>query len=327
MDEQQDDGALRVRAELDRLTAAGPPVGFTGADLVAAGRRRLRARLGVVVSSATAVGVAAAILVPSVALSRPDGPRAGSPSASRPHPTGTPTSTKPAESPAVPTVPGLSPAEARRIAAGCARSFAGASGEVPTTPTAGGGGSAQAPVSLVDTARVYNVVRDAAGTFALVYGPSVVLGCDVGGVLPYNPGGAVGDPGMPNWLAGPVAIDYTAASSGGHGGKYPDEHGYQVVGGRVRSNVARLTVTAGSDTRTVRPVNGTYLVRFVHSVNWAIPGTSIPIRVRGFDAAGRPVGPEVPTAGTTCYVLPDGSLVGGGRPKAGDHCKPALPWR
>jgi hypothetical protein len=225
--------------------------------------------------------------------------------------------------------------EARRIAVGCARSFAGDRDELPTTPTPGGASTASgskpaqpsssAPLSA--TVRVYNVVRDAAGTFALIYGPSVTLGCDVGGALPYNAGGAAGDPGMPDWLAGPVVVDYSAARSGGHGGKYPTERGYDVVGGRVRSNVTRLTVTVGSDTRTVRPVNGTFLVRFVHSVNWAIPGTLIQPRVRGFDAAGRPVGPEVPNDATTCYQLPDGSLIGGGWPTAGNRCKPALPWR
>jgi hypothetical protein len=71
MDEQLDDGALLVRAELDRLTGTAPPLGFTGADVVAAGRRRRRARLAMATTAGgmtTAVAVAAAILMPAALI-------------------------------------------------------------------------------------------------------------------------------------------------------------------------------------------------------------------------------------------------------------------
>lgn len=178
-----------------------------------------------------------------------------------------------------------------------------------------------------DQAHVYNVVRDAAGTVALVYAPDTVLTCDVGGpVGAYNAGGG-GLAGGLAWLPGPVSVDLENSTAGGRrAGKYPTQRGDELVAGRVAGNVAQVTVSLGSERRTVRPVNGTYLVRFVHSVDWPIPAASPPLAVRGYDAGGRLV-TGAPGTSAACYITPNGEVLGSSWPKPGRHCQPAVPWR
>jgi hypothetical protein len=168
-------------------------------------------------------------------------------------------------------------------------------GGPPPTPTETPVSRLTGPADPGASARLtaYNLVQDAAGTFVLLYGGGGVVTCDVGGpVMPYNPGGG-GLPAGPAWSATvPASIDTGGAVAGGRAsGKYPSQRGYESVAGRVRPDVARLVATNGRERLTVRPVNGTYLVRFVHSVDWAIPNPdSLPIRVVAYDAAGRSLG-------------------------------------
>jgi hypothetical protein len=322
--DEQDDGALRVRAELDRLTAAGPPLGFSGADVIAAGRRRQRrAVLGIAAGTAVVVGVAAAILVPTVAL----GGRSSDPGQLDPVSVAGPGSATPttAGSRSTPKIPGLSDQQAQAIAVGCVKSFAGPSGDLgglmtPTVPPPSPGVSG--PLSP-DRIHTYNVVKDAAGTMALVYGPTVALSCDVGGPAgQFNAGGGFLI-GRLEWLPGPVSIDFSGGNSGGRPlGKYPTERGSYVVAGRVASNVTRVSVSHGPASLTVRPVNGTYLARFVYSVDW--PNPDLPVRVRGYDAAGGLVA-EAPGVGT-CFVTPDGKRSMPEWSGHKDRCVRAVPW-
>jgi hypothetical protein len=228
----------------------------------------------------------------------------------------------------VPQVSGLAAARARQIARECAKFSGGLA-------TADGAGiavtpSPTPPVPPRSTSdyplRVYNLVRDAAGSAALIYGTDVVLVCAVGGPgLQYNPAGSISR-GMPKWLPGPVAIDFEGGTGGGRGGKHPTQRGYWVIGGRVTGAVARVTVSVGAETRTVDALNGTFLVRFVHGTDWQIPVQGQRTRVRGYDPAGRPVGEAAPNSSAACYLLPDGSLLGGGRPRSGQRCQRAVPW-
>lgn len=330
MDEQQDEGVLQVRAELDRLTAGGPPLGFTGADLIEAGRRQRqrRAVLGTATGLAAVVGVAVAIVVPVAALDRPGGagvPGSDAAAGSAGTPGSSPTS-GPGQGP-LPAVPGLTAEQLRAIAAGCVRSFAGLAGDVgavatPTVPPPSPGASG--PTSL-DRIRVYNLVRNAAGETALVYGPTVVLSCQIGSQPgPYNAGGG-GLPGGLEWLPGPVSIDMLGGSSGGAvpGGKHPGQRGRYLIAGRVTHDVTRVTVTYGPDSMTVAPLNGTYLAEFVYPADWQLP-TQRALQVRGYDAAGRLVG-QASQLG--CFITPDGRRSIGPRPGYPVRCVPAVPWR
>ncbi|HVQ89611.1 MAG TPA: hypothetical protein VMU51_01125 [Mycobacteriales bacterium] len=296
MDEQHDDGARLLRAELDRLVAAPPPVGFTGADAVLAGRRRRRTRL--TGAGVTAIGAVVAILLPVLVFGR--SPATG------PQPTGS-------------GVPGYSQADLQRLTRECA---AKTYDLVPVGPS----GTTRSRLRLADL-RAYNVIKDALGTLVLIYGPNAVLSCglDVGipVALSFNHTHLFAKPGLPDWLPGPVALDYAAVGDGSLSRHVPAIGEYA---GRVTSDVVRVRVEFGPDTATVPVVNGTYLVRFLNPVRSKPGPPMLPVRIRGYDAAGRLVGTAGDVLSKGCRLLPDGSLLGGGTRKPGERCTPALRW-
>jgi len=174
--------------------------------------------------------------------------------------------------------------------------------------------------------RVYNIYRDAGGVLAMLYGRNIVMGCD----LTHWPtavvaGSASGDLGF-EWLPGPVSVDYRAGSSGYPGGRGRDPMpGYDVVGGRVASKVTRVAVSLGADTLTVRSVNKTYLVRFLHPAGQALRPDLRSVRIKGYDAEGRLLAdfdtdPDPPG----CYRRPDGTIAF--RIGPNERCEPALRW-
>jgi hypothetical protein len=122
-------GARVLRAELDEVARSAPAVGFGAADVIRAGRRRRRLRRGAI-TGAAAVGLAAVVTVPVVTLR--DGSGGGSTAAGpATTPAPTPSPTRPQASPSAaagPAVPGLTPAQADRIARECALSFGGDDG-------------------------------------------------------------------------------------------------------------------------------------------------------------------------------------------------------
>jgi hypothetical protein len=131
-----DEGAGRVRAELDAVAAAAPAVGFSAADVLGRGRRARRARRGLAVGGSVAA-LALVVAVPTLVLRDP-GPDglvvAGSASpAPTAAPTPAPTPPEVSPAPAAPPVPGLSAAQADRIARACAGPAGGAT--APAGPT------------------------------------------------------------------------------------------------------------------------------------------------------------------------------------------------
>jgi hypothetical protein len=316
-----------VHEALGRIVRSGPPPGLRTPEVLAMGRRARRRRSllagGGTVAGVLAVVAAAAVLAPAGSGRGATEPGAGLPPHSR-------TSPAPGADWEQPAVPGMSPAEVRRIARGCAESYGGRGGRIgPGSPDPDPTlvNDPSAPL-LADVVRVHNVVRDAAGTAALLYGPGVVLICQVGGPgLPYNAGGGIGGAGLPQWLPGPVSID--DRSSTGGGGKHPGTRASDLVAGRVVGTVTRVTVRYGSATTTVPAVNGTYLVRFVHGVGAPVPGGDRGLTVRAYDAAGDLVGEARGTSLDDCYVTPDGAKIkiSGDRTNPDQACKPAVRWR
>jgi hypothetical protein len=206
--------------------------------------------------------------------------------------------------PGQPSVPGVSPADARRITRGCADAM-------PDDPTA--------PL-FRDALRTYNVVRDGAGTVALIYGPNAVVTCDVdGSPRPYDPIYAVGVGlmGLPDWLPGPVSVDARWGSESARNSGGPR---YDLVAGRSARGVRTVAVTYGTASMTVPTVNGTYLARFVLA-----PGAASleagELTVRAYDARGALVAEFDPTK---CWVTPNGVRLGGDR--TGERCAPAVRW-
>lgn len=306
-----DDDTLRT--ELDRVTAAAPGVGFTAADVVRRGRRRRRLRQGTVLGGA-AVALVLVVGVPTVVLGGPGDPApvgtAGptSPARSTPAPTG-PT---PTGAPA-PVVPGVSAAEAARIAAGCGRSFGGAGGRVNPTPAPGG---SQGP-RVQDAVTLYNLVRDAAGAHALLYGAGVMLSCQLDGPQgKYNAGGGYGIQ-YPYWMPGPMALEDRSGS--GPDGDFP---GFETFAGRVRADVTEVEVSSGGQRSRVPVRNGTFLVRQLKPAGWD-PGSATAPVVTAYDRDGDVVVrlPGEPDA--ACYATPDGTVVYGRR---SGTCARATRW-
>jgi hypothetical protein len=294
----EEHGTALLRTALVELVDAGPPVGFTGPDLLRAGRRRRRTRLGLLLSAA-ACGVAVAVVVPAVVLGGRTGslPAGGSrpataPAVSAPVPSGTP-----APRPFEPI--GLSAAEAKRLAR-CMEMF-----------------RAVRPGPL----RVYNVLRDSLGTVFLLYGPTSNATCepDYSGLGPMP-----GPPMSSSWLPGPVVVDTQAAASA-LDPKHSSKVAYDIVAGRVGAAVSRVVVSLDGRSATAAPLNGTFLVRLRFPADWKADVSAKP-EVRAYDAVGRLLGDSADVLGK-CYATPDGTVIyppvqAGGA--AG--CDPAVRW-
>lgn len=243
----------------------------------------LRARWQV---PALAAATAAGLLAVAVAVStgRPADPI--DPGQQAAGATGSPELTSTAESP---TIAGLPPAEVDRLVNGCAASF-GVSGYGPSRSI----GPTENPEAGRNLA-LYNLLDDAAGRVALLYGDSVTLVCEIGGPrMPYNAGGNTGPTSM---LEGAFDVDHEGASAGGEVGggskSVPGQPGHHVVVGRVGAEVARVTLTADGRTVEANVRNGTFIGRLVYPPTWRIPERPQRIEVHAYDALGR----ELPDTG------------------------------
>ena len=373
-----DEGADPVRAELDHLAAATPPVSFTAGDLIGRGRRRRQLRRGAAIGG-TAAALALVVAVPTAAL-RGAGTDGTGVAAGTSGPAATPTAS-PTSAPDGIRVPGLSPADAERIARACAASFGGFE-EAGVTPTPGVPGTSPgdpqpsatpgdplpsatpgdpqptttpgdpepsassepeptpSPTGAVDPqpsatprgwagaprVQIYNRVVDAAGEHVLAYGPSTQIGCDREGTR-WNAGGMSGLDTA--WLPGPVAVDGMSAAPGGvrhSGANAPSGPGYILVEGRVSRQVARLTVAVGVDRAVVRPLNGTFLVRFVKSTTWRGDDAG-ELRITATDGDGRALPGVSINSKRSCWVDPAGRVVVGNRDNSPAPCLPATRWR
>ena len=281
-----------LRDAFDRMVAAGPPPTGGTADVLAAARRARRRRSLLTLAGA-AVAAVAVLVAGSVLL----GQTLAAPTAVRPTPTAA----------APPTVPGISPTQARKIVEACG---AGYSGAEP------GPGLA-----------LYNAIKSPWGMRYLLYGPNTYISC-----LHATEGDwrVSGDDGPTQWLRGPLAVDWSITD-----GLVPYDKGPGVFSaeGRVAGSVATIRVRHGSSAVTVPAVNGTFEVSL--SVPAAELGSSA-ISFRPYDAAGHPlISQSQPTGNAdgieqlrTCWVTPDGTVLPTALPtQPGQKCEPAIRWR
>ncbi len=287
-----------LRDAFDRMVAAGPPPTGGTADVLTAARRAGRRR-----SLLTIAGAAAAAVVVLIAGSVLLGPTSAAPTSVRP----TPSTVAP------PTVPGISPTQARKIIAACAESYRVSSREAK-------------PVSAAGLA-LYNTIRSPWGMRYLIYGPNTYIGCVHATEGDYR---ASGGDGPTRWLRGPLSVDWSITD-----GLVPYDRGPGVFSaeGRAASSVATIRVRHGSSAVTVPAVNGTFMVSL--SVPAAELGSSA-ISFQPYDAAGHLlVSESEPTSDRdrlermrTCWVSPDGTVLPTFvPPRPGQKCEPAIRWR
>jgi hypothetical protein len=180
------------------------------------------------------------------------------------------------------------------------------------------------------TPRVYNMINDEAGKFALVYTETNVLTCtiDFPG-MPYNSGYAGVQ--QHDWLPGDMSVDSIGASSGENGsGKYPPMKGQLMAAGRITSKVAKVTYTADGTTVTAQLANGTFVARIVRPTTWKITDRMPMGIVRAYDANGTLItaqgDPQFPTA--KCYSVPDSKdIIYADRDPDLTKCAPATRWQ
>jgi hypothetical protein len=301
-----------VHDALARLVEPQPPP-LRSDEMLAVGRRARQRRFRLAATGAAAAVVA--IVAAATLLARPGDPPEPAPVA--------PAATSPVRPVAgQPVVPGVSPEEAARIARGCgeewqkhlrmmsaARPSGSLSNGRPAPPPA------PEPRFRADQVRLYNLVRDAAGTVGVLYAPGWSLTCFVDGPeIPYGPDpfNANGTSGrrLPGKLPVPVMIEGWSELAGVQpAGGRPGVHGHYLVNGLVdRGVVAKVTVAYGPYRATVPAVNGTFLVRFVRGIGAPIPRGDRGITVRAYDAHGRPIGAMQNDAEKLC---PGGLFVNG----------------
>jgi hypothetical protein len=129
------------------------------------------------------------------------------------------------------------------------------------------------------------LITDGAGRYALLYSDKNVLGCTLDvPTMPYNAGFS----SLTEFVA-PVSVDYTAAAAGGdvsgNKSQYAGQHGTIAVMGRIAPEVAKVTVTLGTETLEAAVSEGTYVVRGVYPTTWEIPDNLRAV-VRAYDKNG-----------------------------------------
>jgi hypothetical protein len=278
-----------LRDAFERMVAAGPaPAGGT-AEVLAAARRARRRR-----SLLTVAGAAAAAVAVLVAGSALLGPSSAAPTAVHP----TPTTSAP------PTVPGISPSQAKRIVELCSAGYDGG----------------ESVVGL----QLYNSIRSPWGIRYLLYGPNTHISCTHATEGAWN---IDGGHGQTQWLSGPFSVDLSRAD-----GLVPYDKGPGVYSaeGRVASSVATIRVRYGSAEVTVPAINGTF------EVSLSVPGPEIVTgrsSFQAYDASGNPLAGPTSEADRIeqfrkCWVTPDGTVFPTFLPRRpGQKCEPAIRWR
>ncbi|HEY6744283.1 MAG TPA: hypothetical protein VI357_01065 [Mycobacteriales bacterium] len=289
-----------VRDAFARMVAAGPPPPTSAAALNAGRRARRRRTL---LTTGTAAGGVAAVLMAGAAFGGLIGGGGGTPastSAATPAPS-------PTAAPA-PVVPGVSPAEARAIAARCLALVK----DKWWTP------AARARLQL------FNVGATPWGTRYIFYGPTEYLDCLHATEGDYRPDFSTGT--STGWLAGPLTVDRAIAD----GAPYDRGPGTFTVEGRVVPSVIKVEITYGRSRLTVPVLNGTFMAAMKITAQEVLHGTP---SFRALDASGRVVHASTPDDPAHrkppgCWVTPDGTVVPDGRqPWPGQTCLPAVRWR
>lgn len=190
------------------------------------------------------------------------------------------------------------------------------------------------------SATLYNLMEAHTGMLGLLYGSGFIIQCWMDG--PGMPDATVnGPPQHPDWLPGPFASDLRSGRSedppkgGDDVGVY-----YDIAGGRISPNVARVTFTVRGETVDAVLANGTYLaeVAFRGTEDEYLSDSSESLRA--YDARGRLLGTlgiteyELGVENGRCYVLPDGNVLADFRlravrrsePASPKTCGPATPW-
>lgn len=278
-----------VREAFDALVRSGPPVGFGSTELLAAGRRARRRR-GLLTGGAV-VG-STAVLLGAVALAGVGPNRTPGPAAER----------TPSPELVAGPVPGLSAAEAERAATYCRSTAAG----------------------VHPGARLYNVADDRIGRTVLLYGPGTVVLChrETDGTE-----GGTGELGRTaDWLPGVVVVDRERSAARQAGPPAAPAWGMAI--GRVGRTVARVEASVrtatGTATATVRPVNGTYVVRVILPAGQnPAPGAIV---VAAYDAADHLLDSTSLDDTGPCYVTPDGTRVDNALSADRQQCLPAVRW-
>lgn len=208
-----------------------------------------------------------------------------------------------------PAVPGISADRARAIERDCARTYADG-------PLAAPGERPQLTKDVRDL-RLYQTAAGPDGTLGLLIGPNFAITCllDKAGDTVRTPGGGSLPADTRGWLATEVSVDveYGTGDLTGPGEK--------TVGGRVGPSVARLTVTRGSTTVDVTPVNGTFLTHLA----WTVSASADTV-VKAYDQDGNLI-PDTDQDYTACYKNPAGRIIAEGNGQPASECRPAVRWQ
>jgi hypothetical protein len=177
-----------------------------------------------------------------------------------------------------PAIPGLSTEDIQAIERGCAAAAVG-NGKSPPTPGV---------TDTVVTLRLRNLIQDRAGRLALLYGERAALDCDLDWPgTGYNAGfSGFTSTDTPRTVTVDVAGNTAGGDVPGNKPMYRGVLGTEVVGGRISTQVAKVTLTQGAETVTANLANGTYLGRIVHASTWQIPDNHPMPVVRAYDAGG-----------------------------------------
>lgn len=284
-----------IRQTFARMVAAGPPPPSSAAA-VSAGRRARRRRT--LVTTGTAAAGVAAVLVAASAFGG-IGPGGGTTTAASPSPSPT--------APPAPVVPGVSPAEARTIAARC---------------LAGGAQKGWTPAARARL-QLYNMGPTPWGTRYIFYGPTEYLDCLKATEGDYRPDGSTGT--QMQWLTGPFRVDRGIAD----GQPYDRGPGTFSVEGRVIASVTKVEILYGASRLTVPVLNGTFMAAMTITAQEVLKANA---SFRALDATGRVVYASPATGSheldTGCWVTPDGTILPGqNEPEPGQKCLPAIRWR
>jgi hypothetical protein len=268
--------------------------------------RRRRPWLAPALSGATALILIAFFAWPAPAP-RGDDPAAGP---TRP-PTGATATSPPTGERPVPTLPGVSPERRAQIEQDCDEKHA--------------------DVIPADEPVLYQLIKDAAGESALLYTPDgQVWTCRPNDLD--KPHSMYGSSAVPlDWLPGPVSVDVLHDFSYGGdvaGEKRPGFPGLEAYGGRVTSDVARVTVTISGATHQAVVANGTFYLRIVHPSDWKFPDPPPAGVLRAYDEHGTVLAEgDLWDFRAPCTRLPNGQVAPEGEPIGSSTCVDGVFWR
>ncbi|GGU85878.1 hypothetical protein [Lentzea flava] len=169
--------------------------------------------------------------------------------------------------------------------------------------------------------------KDDAGAVALLYTTKEALDCDLSTPGQYYSGWQ--DRGKnfdTRWLTGHFSIDMAGQRAGDPVRNIP---GFSQIGGRVDSQVKRMTYTLDGTTVEADIANGAFLARILRPTDWHWPQEiDRTASVKAYDAEGNLIGDSLDIEGK-CFVDWEGNIIHGGWDpnKKPEDCLTAEPWR